>query len=480
VEVIVFRLLVIDDEIDTAATSDGFPRRAIYQHLEAKFEITYLQSLEELSEALQKQPHAVLLDYFLVRWSTDARTVLSLLPADLPVGLISAQWNQSFENIRSTLKEFADQIASLFTIDELSDPARRGLVVTWLDHSIRRRRDIAVTALTPEEPIRILHLSDIQFGSKLPLDVEAETEMLAEQVREVWGGVPTFIAVTGDIAQHGLPAEYSAARDWLHKLGREFDSEWSGDRFLVVPGNHDLCWGLGRACRIEPGDDKLLQPGERGLYADLQQYALRPFRDFAKELTGSRSWDDNSHAWVMASYRHLGIIFCGINTCEETDGNSIETRRLRDPTIAKLYSEVRTALRNHEGDNPLIVTLMHHPLNVTPDMKGVINPGAFMGPFAQIKGAVVTLCGHVHSNQEKYTAQGDGAVLEIIASTPTQAEALRQKDSLRGFNLVEFGREKGRVASIELVVCTFEDHSVSSSRRVRYIRDVAGGLQKAT
>jgi 3',5'-cyclic AMP phosphodiesterase CpdA len=43
---------------------------------------------------------------------------------------------------------------------------------------------------------------------------------------------PDHIAVTGDLVNIGLDAEYDTALDWLHSLGEPYD-------VTVVPGNHD-------------------------------------------------------------------------------------------------------------------------------------------------------------------------------------------------------------------------------------------------
>ena len=54
---------------------------------------------------------------------------------------------------------------------------------------------------------------------------------------------PDHIAVTGDIANLGLPAEYAAGRAWLEELG-------SPSNVSVVPGNHDIYSGqmFGASC----------------------------------------------------------------------------------------------------------------------------------------------------------------------------------------------------------------------------------------
>ena len=53
---------------------------------------------------------------------------------------------------------------------------------------------------------------------------------------------PDHIAVTGDLINLGLPAEYEAAHAWLEALG-------PSDRVTVVPGNHDIYTTL----RGDPG-----------------------------------------------------------------------------------------------------------------------------------------------------------------------------------------------------------------------------------
>ncbi len=49
---------------------------------------------------------------------------------------------------------------------------------------------------------------------------------------------PDHIAVTGDLANLGLPTEHAIALDWLGTLG-------TPDRVTVIPGNHDIYTGIG-------------------------------------------------------------------------------------------------------------------------------------------------------------------------------------------------------------------------------------------
>ncbi len=59
------------------------------------------------------------------------------------------------------------------------------------------------------------------------------TRPLAALLADLASLAPDHTAVTGDLVNFAMPAEFVAARDWLETLGAK-------DRVSVVPGNHDL------------------------------------------------------------------------------------------------------------------------------------------------------------------------------------------------------------------------------------------------
>jgi Icc protein len=75
----------------------------------------------------------------------------------------------------------------------------------------------------------IAHVSDTHFGNDVQdpaLRAAAVMDhLLAMDPR------PSVLVVTGDVADHGLPEEYAAARAWLDR--------WDGP-LAVCPGNHDV------------------------------------------------------------------------------------------------------------------------------------------------------------------------------------------------------------------------------------------------
>ena len=57
-------------------------------------------------------------------------------------------------------------------------------------------------------------------------------EVLDSLVRDLQAERPDHIAVTGDLINLALPAEFAAAQAWLQSVGR-------ADRVTAIPGNHD-------------------------------------------------------------------------------------------------------------------------------------------------------------------------------------------------------------------------------------------------
>lgn len=67
-------------------------------------------------------------------------------------------------------------------------------------------------------------------------------DVLDRLVEDLRAQGPDHIAVTGDLANLGLPIEHEKALDWLGTLG-------TPDRVTAIPGNHDIYSGIG----VDPG-----------------------------------------------------------------------------------------------------------------------------------------------------------------------------------------------------------------------------------
>ena len=145
----------------------------------------------------------------------------------------------------------------------------------------------------------IAHVSDTHFGN----DVKDPADRAAAVIEHLvsMSPRPDVLVVTGDLADHGLPEEYAAARAWLDL--------WPGP-LAVCPGNHDVrqafVEGLGVSSRsvVEVGDlrfvmlDSLIDAVDgvrvdEGRIGDHQQAwldgqlaALRPHEEACQTRTG--------------------------------------------------------------------------------------------------------------------------------------------------------------------------------------------------
>ena len=76
---------------------------------------------------------------------------------------------------------------------------------------------------------RILHLSDLHFGSHEAPEITAPLATLIERVD------PELIVASGDLTHRGTAAQHARAAAFLKQLGRPL---------LVIPGNHDIPYTL--------------------------------------------------------------------------------------------------------------------------------------------------------------------------------------------------------------------------------------------
>ena len=108
----------------------------------------------------------------------------------------------------------------------------------------------------------ILHFSDIHFKASSN-SVLSRLDKIQAAVRAEAPGVDlAFIAVTGDIAHSGKPAEYQIAHDFFHKLKKFVESVCPPPvNCIFVPGNHDCDFDRHSAVRqaIVVGNPTTLQ-----------------------------------------------------------------------------------------------------------------------------------------------------------------------------------------------------------------------------
>ncbi|MET0397261.1 MAG: metallophosphoesterase [Longimicrobiaceae bacterium] len=219
--------------------------------------------------------------------------------------------------------------------------------------------------MTLVTPIRILHLSDFRFKTIHRWDSDPALSGVSDAVRELVdsGLRPDIVALTGDIADSGMPEEYSLASTWIHGSLLPALGDLPSRNLFIVPGNHDVN-------RAEIDDDLRLkqkelikqrsqQEVEAALTGKQRSLFLARHNHFLEFLNRFPP-DGGSEAapWWSATrqvgWGRIGIL--GLNTAwlssDDEDHGKLVVGRY----------QVQSLLEKVRGPG-LVVALMHHPLS---------------------------------------------------------------------------------------------------------------------
>ncbi len=215
--------------------------------------------------------------------------------------------------------------------------------------------------------------------------VRVHQRAVADQIAaDVCAQVPDHIAVSGDLANLGLPAEYQAARLWLEALG-------SPDRVSVVPGNHDIYTGRmhGASC-----------------LADWAPY-------MASDAWGA---DIVGHQRGFPYVRRIGpVALIGVNSAVPMPP-FVAAGRLGAEQIAALAS----VLDGVRDEGLARVVMIHHPPlpGQAPKRRALEDAPALKAVLEQ-HGAELVLHGHNHTETVVWlpSAQGDIPICGIASAS---------------------------------------------------------------
>jgi len=209
-----------------------------------------------------------------------------------------------------------------------------------------------------------LHLSDLHFRASQAYNSNVVLKALLRDIRERIqkdGLRPDFIAVTGDIAFSGHPAEYALARAFLDDLLAATDLP--RERLFLVPGNHDANRSLvtlgvkaiGAALTDRESANTLLTTLE-----DRQRVMARfkGYAEFVNDDLPHLAFDDERYFYVRTpDMAGQPVALLGLNSAwlcasdkDKADGLLIGER------------QARAALEQAEGA-ALKIALLHHPFD---------------------------------------------------------------------------------------------------------------------
>ena len=224
---------------------------------------------------------------------------------------------------------------------------------------------------------------------------------------------PDHVAVTGDLVNLGLPAEYEAAAAWLATLGKP-------EHVSLVPGNHDIYTRLGR----DPG--------------------IGRWQPFMRSDDWGRGIGAPADGFPYA--RKVGpVVIVGLCSAVET-APAIATGKVAPQQLAaalKLLQQAATP-------DALRLVLIHHP-----PAEGMTRPRHELIGAAEVSAALaassadLVLHGHTHLPTHVRLPRPGREPLHLVGVASASAGVKRGHEPLAQYNLIEIrGGDGGRSVSL--------------------------------
>jgi 3',5'-cyclic AMP phosphodiesterase CpdA len=221
---------------------------------------------------------------------------------------------------------------------------------------------------------------------------------LASAVADLRAQSPDHIAVTGDIANIALPAEFIRGRDWLERLGQAHD-------VTFVPGNHDIY--------------------------------VREAAALAGRQWGTYMCDDKGAGGFPFVRRRGPIALIGLSSGVPT-APLLATGWLGTKQLAELAA----VLDKLKREDLFRVILIHHPpVSAARRHKRLLDAAALMRVLAA-HGADLLLHGHDHRHMVNWLEGPDGTRVPAVG-VPSASSSLAGDREAAGYNLYRIQGTRG-------------------------------------
>ena len=492
------KVLIIDDEYKT--------RSEYYEKIFKDFDVDSVDEPCQLKNLLYKNYKVIAIDLYL--WnqtSKESKTIISKIPQEIPIILISQRWNDSngmpieeiytYTNNRRIIKIISFQRiieASVEDVEKICSEYNTEIFIEL--NSFYQYNN---TPIKNNDTITILHIADMQFGGNVSnaasFDVYSIYDFLEKNFLK-----PSIVLVAGDIAQGGKSDEYQEALTWFGSLKEKlFETDNIKNRIILTPGNHDAnfdlfagfvakydfknkCFNLPEQCVDKNSffENKTFtyKSTSNCSKAVMDQIIFNNFMHFAYKLTEDTRWliSPNHFNLVVNNFENLGIRIISFNSnanisaSYKEDGKTLLHRGAGIDTNA--CEKIVSTLNN---DNMFTIVLSHLGASeMGKDNEDLSEQWKSTRNFLDNVRADLWLCGHNHVQKSSLI---DDDLARYICDKPcVYAGSLRlganslPEGARRSFNIIQLIRENAIVKSIKVIPFEINNNLIERKKEKTY------------
>lgn len=307
-----------------------------------------------------------------------------------------------------------------------------------------------------DTPIRILHLSDLHVGKgDDPLSLLQPLENDLNE-REDGLGVDSldYLVISGDITNRATPEEFERAREFVSQLIAKFGV--TGDRCIIVPGNHDLNWDAEvytlvkkrNLTRQQLVEGMYHQEGDVYFVRNEAKYPER-FKNFSEHFYHPLLQKEYplhpEQQCLPVLFSDTRLQFLAMNSAWEIDEYFRERSSISERALSRGLADAnqqldaaRKAGTLDRDAGVLRISVWHHPISGNEK----IQADAFMGRLLKAN-VQVCLHGHVHEERADWLRypQSDRQIHVVGAGSFGAPTAHRPESVPRLYNLLEVKRD---------------------------------------
>lgn len=453
-----FKAVVIDD---------NKMRNETYKKvLGAHFNVTIINDMIDIVRDEIIKNDILILDVCLSPPSTEATAfkVINDYDLSLPTVLVSSEWVDKDKGPKEYILDVVNykNIIKVINWNDFNQNDSNTQIGEEIFYQFCKAKNLLISNHATK--FSILHLSDLQFGGSTAGSSLNDSYRIAQCLKDE-NIKPEIIVVTGDIADKGKETEYKEACDWLESLIRKI---WNingeiEEKFLkkviMVPGNHDYDLSISASDYYDfvfNADEKGTFVKKENTYTN-QKIGFYNFTNFAYKFSKDISWlfYMNKAVHINDIFKDWGIRFITLNSAYNINSDNCENR------FGQFYCDLsafkENALNSDEsadGDMCNVLVMHNPPSNFKQETKNGNKSWERLKAIIEDNKISLIMSGHTHeAKPTSRLSEGGGKYCKsaVCVSAPCARleAALRTEDAPRGFNVIEFYQEKGKIKKIK-------------------------------